>query len=279
MKKDKKLLFTTGELAALSKISRKTLLFYDKLGLLKPAYTDINGYRYYARNQFLSLEIILTMRKLDISLADIKTYLNNKSSASYLDFLVKQEARLTELLLNIVKTKNELYNSVILFDQLNKTNYETVSILKEKEEPLYLSEKIPQDSTSKIKTEIFAEHFSSTRNFMTISNNTFGYILDKKILLNNERPRVKYFFRPINDSPSIDNHFIKQAGTYAVLYFNGPYSSKKIMTLLPIIAKYISNNNLTISSDLYITSVKNYWLTDDEDSYINKIAIKIAKNK
>lgn len=43
--------FTTGELSALCQIPRKTLLYYDKLGLISPEVVDDNGYRYYKRSQ------------------------------------------------------------------------------------------------------------------------------------------------------------------------------------------------------------------------------------
>ena len=39
--------FTTGELAKLCKIPRKTLLYYDSLGLITPEVIEENGYRYY----------------------------------------------------------------------------------------------------------------------------------------------------------------------------------------------------------------------------------------
>lgn len=35
--------FTTGELSQLCKIPRKTLLYYDKLGLITPEVVDENG--------------------------------------------------------------------------------------------------------------------------------------------------------------------------------------------------------------------------------------------
>ena len=56
--------FTTGELAKLCKIPRKTLLYYDSLGLITPEVIEENGYRYYKRTQLFALELILTMRKL-----------------------------------------------------------------------------------------------------------------------------------------------------------------------------------------------------------------------
>ena len=47
-----KLRFTTGELARLHGVSKQTLIFYDKIGLFRPAYVDPdNGYRYYSASQ------------------------------------------------------------------------------------------------------------------------------------------------------------------------------------------------------------------------------------
>ena len=40
---------------------------------------DDNGYRYYSLSQYFSLEILITMRKLDIPLQDIMFYLKNKN--------------------------------------------------------------------------------------------------------------------------------------------------------------------------------------------------------
>ena len=44
--------FTAGEIAKLSGLSKQTILFYDKKGILKPDYVDPdNGYRYYSADQ------------------------------------------------------------------------------------------------------------------------------------------------------------------------------------------------------------------------------------
>ena len=90
--------FTTGELAKLCKIPRKTLLYYDSLGLITPEVIEENGYRYYKRTQLFALELILTMRKLDIPLAEIKTYLSNKSYTNYRNIMSDREIFLEKLL-------------------------------------------------------------------------------------------------------------------------------------------------------------------------------------
>lgn len=57
--------YTAGELARLFNIPKQTMLYYDKMGILKPEFVAENGYRYYSTPQYLTLEIILFLRKMD----------------------------------------------------------------------------------------------------------------------------------------------------------------------------------------------------------------------
>ena len=68
--------YTVNELAKLSGVSSRTLRFYDKAGLLKPAYYGENQYRYYEEAQLLILQQILFFRELDFPLSDIQRILS-----------------------------------------------------------------------------------------------------------------------------------------------------------------------------------------------------------
>ena len=110
------------------------MLFYDKLGLIKPEFIDDNGYRYYARRQFLSLEIILALRKLDISLPEIGEYLNNKSTSNYKNLLAKHANILDQLLLNLQKMRNELNDRINFLENTGTLPVESVHLTAEVEE-------------------------------------------------------------------------------------------------------------------------------------------------
>lgn len=84
---DKKEYYTAGELAKLFGIPKQTMFYYDKLGLLTPEFVAENGYRYYAMPQYLTLEIILFLRKLDISVPHIKEFLEHRSRDEILNIL------------------------------------------------------------------------------------------------------------------------------------------------------------------------------------------------
>lgn len=67
MLKEENTLFTIGQFADLHGINKKTLIWYDEIGLLKPACIQENGYRYYSYQQSATLETILMLHSLDIS--------------------------------------------------------------------------------------------------------------------------------------------------------------------------------------------------------------------
>ncbi len=78
-KKEKML--TIGQFAALHGINKKTLMWYDEIGLFKPASTNPeNGYRYYTYHQSPLLETILLLRELDVSITEIQDFMKNRSA-------------------------------------------------------------------------------------------------------------------------------------------------------------------------------------------------------
>ena len=64
-------LFTIGQFAAIHGVTKKTLMWYDEIGLLKPAVIGENGYRYYTYFQSPTLETILMLRELNVSIPEI----------------------------------------------------------------------------------------------------------------------------------------------------------------------------------------------------------------
>ncbi|RYE52914.1 MAG: MerR family transcriptional regulator, partial [Hyphomicrobiales bacterium] len=68
--------FTVQQLAGLAGVSVRTLHHYDEIGLLKPAFTGENRYRYYGEDELLRLQQILIHRALDIPLAEIAAILD-----------------------------------------------------------------------------------------------------------------------------------------------------------------------------------------------------------
>jgi DNA-binding transcriptional MerR regulator/DNA gyrase inhibitor GyrI len=91
-----------GDFSALSRVSVKTLRYYDEMGLLKPAHVDADsGYRHYSASQLPRLHRILALRDLGFGLETIGKLLEEGVTADQLRGMLKlrqaeQENRVRE---------------------------------------------------------------------------------------------------------------------------------------------------------------------------------------
>jgi DNA-binding transcriptional MerR regulator len=69
--------YTVNQVARMAGVSVRTLHHYDEIGLLKPAFTGENRYRYYSEDELLRLQQILIHRELDIPLVEIGAILDD----------------------------------------------------------------------------------------------------------------------------------------------------------------------------------------------------------
>lgn len=73
-------LLTAGQFAKLARTTKRTVLWYDQKGILKPQHVDDSGYRFYTPRQILDFQSVLLMRKLGFSIADITALLSSDRS-------------------------------------------------------------------------------------------------------------------------------------------------------------------------------------------------------
>lgn len=92
--------FLIGEVSQITGISKDTLHFYSKIGLVVPDEVDPeNKYRYYSRRNMWQLDIVTTCRKLSVPLEKVKrlmSYQDNKKIVELLTEYQKEALRLSE---------------------------------------------------------------------------------------------------------------------------------------------------------------------------------------
>ena len=64
--------YTVNRLAQISGVSKRTLRYYDEIGLLRPERVNPNGYRIYGQMQVDLLQQILFYRELGLPLEEIR---------------------------------------------------------------------------------------------------------------------------------------------------------------------------------------------------------------
>ena len=109
-------------MAKIHRISRQTLIYYDKIGLFKPVLIDKNGYRLYSVTQIPYLREICFLKDIGIKLNDIKQHIKNRnpdSAVSLLEYhketLSSQIAELTEKY-EYLSQRLEMYRSIHPFE-------------------------------------------------------------------------------------------------------------------------------------------------------------------
>jgi len=83
-------MLSISEMAKLHKVSRQTLIHYDKIDLFKPEITLKNGYRYYSLRQIPVLREITFLRSLNVQLENIKLHMKNRTPDNVTNFFSDQ---------------------------------------------------------------------------------------------------------------------------------------------------------------------------------------------
>ncbi len=144
--------YTVQKLAKMSGVSIRTLHFYDEIGLLKPAYTKDNGYRYYEEKQLLLLQQVLFFRELGFELKKIQQILGKgdfdktASLHSHRKVLQAKIERTKELIKTIDHTIDHLSGGKKIQDQEMYNGFLTGE--QQAEYQKYLKNRLKPDDSS-----------------------------------------------------------------------------------------------------------------------------------
>lgn len=83
--------YSIGEAAKKLQVSTRTLRFYEEKDLVRPAYTEENGYRFYEKDQIRQLELILFLKELGFSLKQIKMLIQDEHGNQSVELLLKEQ--------------------------------------------------------------------------------------------------------------------------------------------------------------------------------------------
>ena len=109
-------ILSISQLARAFGLSRSTLLYYDRIGLLRPARRTRAGYRSYSPQDRERLERICTLRRTGLSLADVQQLLSGKSKPSAQIL----ENRLQEMDAQIVSIRAQQQQTIALLKKLKR---------------------------------------------------------------------------------------------------------------------------------------------------------------
>jgi len=120
-------MFTIGQVAKKYALSRSTLIYYDKIGILEPSGRSESNYRLYSQKDLEKMDRIMLFRSTGLSLESIPSMLDkndddlNASLENRL-FTINNEIQVLrgqqKVLLNILENKNLLKGSRIITKEI-----------------------------------------------------------------------------------------------------------------------------------------------------------------
>lgn len=125
--------FTAGQFSRLHHLNKRTLHYYDDIGLFSPVYKAENGYRYYTYRQSAELENILALRELGMSIDEIKDYLKCPNADAFLQITIQKSHEIDEQIKRLKKLKAIMFEkqkSLVLCNGIHDGMIEVVRFPK-----------------------------------------------------------------------------------------------------------------------------------------------------
>ncbi len=118
--------YLVREFAKLTRVTVRTLHYYDQVGLLKPSFGKPNGYRVYTDADLLKLQQIVTLKFMGFSLGQIRELLDSKGYEAVKSLKVqagavkdeigrlRQASRAIEQVLTLLETKGRIHRQKLI---------------------------------------------------------------------------------------------------------------------------------------------------------------------
>lgn len=263
--------FSTGEFARIFKINKKTLFYYDEIGLFKPEKVDYNGYRYYSEYQIDLFAVIYTLKEIGMPLKEIKNLLDNKNPEVILDLFENKYKEIEEEINNLKKKQEILSNKIGLINE-SKNFHNDIKIENQNEEYLIVSKQVSISHES-YDLNCYIEHID-----YCYKNNLYigyppGTIVTRDNILKNKYYNYDYYYTKVNKNELNKNIVVKPKGKYLVGYIKGYYDKTPI--LYEKLLKFIKDNNMIVTGDSYSEVIFDEVVNKNNDDFILKVSIKV----
>ena len=265
--------FSTGEFAKLCNVNKKTLFYYDEIGLFKPEIVKENGYRYYSVYQLEVFDIIHTLRDLGVPLKQIKSFIDERNPKSVVKFFEYKTGEIENEIKQLRRKQEIMSNKIKIIKEAEKIrdNIDNLSIEEQDEEYLVLSKNIDK-SKFPYDSEVYANHLNYCYNQDLYIGYPLGFIKTIDDLYSENDYAYTYYYTKVNKNDG-ENIIKKAKGNYLVGYLNGSYID--IPGLYKKMLDYVKTHNLELIGHSYEEELINLIAVKDMNDYIIKVSMQI----
>lgn len=264
--------YKIGEISRIYGIGRDSLMYYEKLGILKPL-RDSNGYRLYTMNDIWKLNLIKELRTFDFSMEKIKEYIDNRTVHNTKEMLNEEIALIDKTINDLTTLKDTIIKRI---ESINYAEENTILdsikiIYAEEKKALKLNGNISRDEEVDYLVKKLQKKCEDK--FYLLGNTKIGAVYNLESLKKGIYNEYKSVFCFLDDSDQNYNMVLSK-GYYVSISYKGPYCSNK--NYLHKLFDFIHKNNYDILSDPIEIYKIDIHETGLQEEFITEIMIPLS---
>ncbi len=237
--------------------TRQTLQYYDKIGLLHPAITGEQGYRYYVPPQSYDIRLITTLKSMGCTLEEIKNIFDSGDSDIIFEVLRQKKQNIDEELKRLQESRQMLEKAEFIF-RFNKMLPER-PILADIDREFIVTRFPFKRLVDYDSPGFYSEQLGVSERCLSLSFTQMhpsGLIVPKDELLSGGN-RLSYMFFLFHDSKFGENLYKIQAGRYLFyrIHAHYPFAEKRAAAYEALLC-YIKESNLAVTGDALEIMIK-----------------------
>ena len=265
---------TVSQFAKLHNVNKRTLHYYDEIGIFSPDYKGENGYRYYDYMQGVDFEYIKMLKELNMGLDEIKKYIDSPNEEDFkeiADVKIKEIDREIRILNRRREVLEDKLNKLNKCDEVRKKN--SIKVIDCEEQKFFFTPfKFEDDDLKQLITHI--------KDVWTVDEYCKGigsFVSVDKIKRGEFEEYDGLFIEMLEDieSKNTKNTIIKPKGKYICAYHMGDWDT--LPNFYGEIVKYAEENNLTLVGYSFEIGMNDFAISDMGD-YITQIMIRVEEN-
>jgi len=264
----------TASFAKMCGTTKRTLFFYEEIGLFSPIGRDENDYRYYSQEQYETFECISALREMGMPLEEIRTYIQNRNPEALKELLTQQEKIVADTISNMKRIETMIRTKMELLEINAHVPYDEVQFMEIPAGYLFLSGPLNSSDPEKAATVLYG-HLSECSRLKINSGHPYGAMLEADSVTGGRYREFAYYFTKMVEPFPTVALFEKPAGIYATLYMKGDYhdSTDAFQKLI----RAVNKNNYSIRGYSYKEGIIDEIAEKDFNRYVNKISIHVTR--
>lgn len=263
----KNYLYSSGAFAKLTGVNKRTLHYYNDIGLFCPEVVGENGYHYYTCFQFAQLELILTLRKIGLSIDEIRTYITGPSDQSFSQMMEQKKALIDQSIQQLLSAEAFLEQKAERLRLGMASRHGAIELCTLPERNIVLS--APIEGTYGEHDFSVAAEFSLRLKKLFHLYDSFGSRIAVQAIQAGQRTAYDTFFAYCPPSSETYDEVLP-AGTYLRAFCIGEWS--RLPDLYGSILAYAREHHLTLTGYAYEEGL-NEMVIQSQSDYVTMITI------